>query len=40
MTLALLFGFFSLMYGGSPIVSGVQLRRTGRTLHAVLPEAA
>ena len=36
-TLALLSGFFSLMYGGSQIVSGVQLRRT---LHAVLPEAA
>lgn len=39
-TLALLFGFFSLMYGGSQLVSGVQLRRTGKTLHAVLPEAA
>lgn len=39
-TLALLFGFFSLIYGGSQIVSGVQLRRTGQTLHAVLPEAA
>jgi uncharacterized membrane protein HdeD (DUF308 family) len=39
-TLALLFGLFSLIYGGSQIVSGVQLRRTGKTLHSVLPDAA
>ena len=39
-TLALLFGLFSLIYGVSQIVSGVQLRRTGKTLHSVLPDAA
>src|SRR5229473_3529522 len=31
-TLALLFGLFSLIYGVSQIVTGVQLRRTGKTL--------
>ncbi len=39
-TLALLFGLFSLIYGVSQIVTGVQLRRTGKTLQAVLPDAA
>jgi hypothetical protein len=39
-TLALLFGLFSLIYGGSQIISGVQLRRAGKTLHTVLPDAA
>ena len=39
-TLALLFGLFSLIYGVSQIVSGVQLRKTGQTLHSVLPDAA
>ena len=39
-TLALLFGLFSLIYGVSQIVTGVQLRRTGETLRAVLPDAA
>jgi uncharacterized membrane protein HdeD (DUF308 family) len=39
-TLALLFGLYSLIYGVSEIVLGVQLRRTGRTLHSVLPAAA
>jgi uncharacterized membrane protein HdeD (DUF308 family) len=39
-TLALLFGLFSLIYGVSQIISGVQLRRTGKTLHTVLPDAA
>ena len=39
-TLALLFGLFSLFSGVSQIVSGVQLRRTGKTLHSVLPDAA
>lgn len=38
--LALLFGLFSLIDGVSQIVTGVQLRRTGKTLHAVLPDAA
>jgi uncharacterized membrane protein HdeD (DUF308 family) len=39
-TLALLFGLFSLIYGISQIVTGTQLRRTGKTLHSVLPDAA
>jgi uncharacterized membrane protein HdeD (DUF308 family) len=39
-TLALLFGLFSMVYGVSEIVLGVQMRRTGKTLHAVLHDAA
>jgi uncharacterized membrane protein HdeD (DUF308 family) len=39
-TLALLFGLYSLIYGVSEIVLGVQLRRTGGTLRSVLPAAA
>lgn len=39
-TIALLFGLFSLIYGVSDIVAGVQMRRTGKTLHAVLQDAA
>jgi hypothetical protein len=39
-TLALLFGLFSMIYGVSEIVAGVQMRRTGKTLHAVLQDAA
>ena len=39
-TLALLFGLFSLIYGVSQIVMGTQLRQTGRTLHSVLDNAA
>jgi uncharacterized membrane protein HdeD (DUF308 family) len=39
-TLALLFGLYSLIYGVSEIVLGAQLRRTGATLHSVLPAAA
>jgi uncharacterized membrane protein HdeD (DUF308 family) len=39
-TLALLFGLFSLIYGISQIVMGGELRRTGNTLHSVLPDAA
>jgi uncharacterized membrane protein HdeD (DUF308 family) len=35
-TLALLFGFFSLIYGVSRIVMGVHLRQAGHTLHSVL----
>ena len=38
--LALLFGFFSLMYGVSQITTGIQLRNSGRTLHSVLEDAA
>ena len=39
-TLALLFGLFSLIYGMSQIVTGAELRRTGQTLHSVLGDAA
>jgi uncharacterized membrane protein HdeD (DUF308 family) len=39
-TLALLFGLYSLIYGLSELVLGAQLRRTGHTLHSVLPAAA
>jgi uncharacterized membrane protein HdeD (DUF308 family) len=40
LTLALLFGLFSLIYGVAEIVAGVQMRRTGQTLQAVLHDAA
>ena len=39
-TLALLFGLFSLIYGVSQIVMGVELRRTGHTVGEVLEHAA
>jgi uncharacterized membrane protein HdeD (DUF308 family) len=39
-TLALLFGLFSLIFGVSEIMMGIQLRRTGQTLHEVVDEAA
>ena len=39
-TLALLFGLFSLIYGVSQIVIGAQLRQTGRTLHPAFDKAA
>jgi uncharacterized membrane protein HdeD (DUF308 family) len=39
-TLALLFGLFSLIYGVSQITTGVELRRTGRTVGKVLDHAA
>ena len=39
-TLALLFGLFSMVYGVSEIVVGVQMRRTGKTLQTVLHDAA
>jgi uncharacterized membrane protein HdeD (DUF308 family) len=38
-TLALLFGLFSLIYGVSQITTGVELRRTGQTLNKVLDHA-
>ncbi len=37
-TLALLFGLFSLIYGTSAIAQGIELRRTRKTLHSVLRE--
>jgi uncharacterized membrane protein HdeD (DUF308 family) len=39
-TLALLFGLFSIIYGVSQITMGVEVRRTGKTLHSVLNDAA
>jgi len=39
-TLALLFGLYSLVYGVSEIVLGVQMRQTGRTLQPALHHAA
>ena len=39
-TLALLFGPYSLIFGVSEIVLSVQMRRTGRTVHAILHDAA
>jgi uncharacterized membrane protein HdeD (DUF308 family) len=39
-TLALLFGLFSLIYGVSQIMTGVELHRSGQTLHEVLDQAA
>ena len=40
LTLALLFGLFSLFYGITEIVMGAQLHQTGKTLHSVLQDAA
>jgi uncharacterized membrane protein HdeD (DUF308 family) len=40
LSLALLFGFFTLAYGASQIVMGVDARRTGGTLHSVQEDAA
>ncbi len=39
-TLALLFGLFSIIYGVSQIVMGVELRRTGHTVGEILEHAA
>jgi uncharacterized membrane protein HdeD (DUF308 family) len=39
-SLALLFGLFSLIYGISLIVLGVDARRSGQTLHSVMADAA
>ena len=39
-TLALLFGLFSIIYGVSQIVMGVELRRTGHTADEILEHAA
>jgi uncharacterized membrane protein HdeD (DUF308 family) len=39
-TLALLYGLFSLISGVTLITRGVEIRRTGKTLHSVLPKAA
>ncbi len=39
-SLALLFGLFNLFSGVTLITRGVEIRRTGKTLHSVLPKAA
>ncbi len=39
-TLALLFGLFSLIYGISQIVADAELRQTGQTLYSVVEDAA
>src|SRR6266496_407355 len=39
-TLALLFGLYSMIYGVTEIVLGVQMRQTGRTLQPVMHHAA
>ena len=39
-TLALLFGLYSLIYGVTEIVLGVQMRQTGRTLQPIMHHAA
>jgi uncharacterized membrane protein HdeD (DUF308 family) len=38
LTLALLFGLFSLIHGAVMLVDGIELRRTGKTLHPALRE--
>ena len=37
LTLALLFGLFNLIYGGWALVQGIELRRTDKSLHSVVP---
>ena len=37
-TLALLFGLFNLIYGAVMLVDGIELHRTGKTLHSALRE--
>ena len=39
-TLALLFGLYSLIFGVSEIVMGIQARDTSHTLHSIMPNAA
>ena len=39
-TLALLFGLFSIIFGVSQITMGIELRRTGKTLHSVEEKVA
>ena len=39
-TLALLFGLYSFIYGISLITIGIDARRTGKTLHPVTSKAA
>ena len=39
-TLALLFGLYSMVFGVSEIVMGIQARDTSHTLHSIMPNAA
>jgi Short repeat of unknown function (DUF308) len=38
-TLALLFGLFNLIAGVTMVTQGVEIRRTGKSLHSVMPSA-
>jgi uncharacterized membrane protein HdeD (DUF308 family) len=38
-TLALVFGFFSIFSGATLITQGTEIRRAGKSLHTILPEA-
>jgi hypothetical protein len=38
--LALLFGLYSLIYGVSGIVTGIELRHSGKNLQSIVPGAA
>ena len=38
-SLALVFGFFSVFSGATLITRGIEVRRTGKTLHTILPQA-
>jgi uncharacterized membrane protein HdeD (DUF308 family) len=38
-TLALVFGFFNVFSGVTLITQGIEVRRTGKTLHSILPQA-
>ena len=35
-TLALLFGLYNLIYGARTLVQGIELRRTGNTIHSAV----
>ena len=37
LTLAVLFGLFNLIYGGWALTHGIELRRTGKSLHSLVP---
>ena len=38
LTIALLFGLFNLIYGSWALVHGIELHRTGRSLHSAVPD--
>jgi uncharacterized membrane protein HdeD (DUF308 family) len=38
-TLALVFGFFNVFSGATLITQGIEIRRTGKGLHSILPQA-